>query len=240
MTQVEAIRTRIFNLGEALAPFVVESVPQHLIAERMVLAVTSKIVSLAERRLVSSQTDKRQLVRQESDLFLGEIGHGCSLTVKHGLLIPSAGIDESNSASGEYILYPEDPFASAFKLWTELRRHWGLRELGLLLTDSHTTPLRRGVIGISLAHWGFMPIRNLVGSKDLFGRELKMTNMNLADAMSAMAVLLMGEGAECQPLAVIRGMALEFLETDTRTAIKIPVEEDLYAPFIAQAISTNS
>jgi len=229
---VMPVRTPIFKAGEDLTRFVVESTPKELIREKMVLAVTSKIVSLAEGRLTPFHGEnKRSLVERESDLFLGEGGHGCFLTVKHGLLIPSAGIDESNSVTGDYILYPLDPFASAFRLWQDLRTHWKLQDLGILITDSHTTPLRRGVIGISLSHWGFEPLRRLVGTEDLFGRPLKMTNMNLADGMAVMAVMTMGEGRECQPLAVLHGTDLEFTTEDTRADLSISPAEDLYAPF---------
>ncbi len=230
--RVEAIQTKIFAVGESLVDFVVESVPAKVVSEKMVLAVTSKIVSLAERRLVPiKEVEKRTLVQREADVFLGEIGHGCFLTIKEGLLIPSAGIDESNSASGDYILYPTDPYASAQQLWRDLRQRWQIRELGIILTDSHTTPLRRGVIGVSLAHWGFEPLRHMVGKLDLFGRELKMTNMNLVDGMAVSAVYTMGEGAESQPLAVISSDELIFTERDTRGDLVIAPQEDLYAPF---------
>jgi len=52
-------------------------------------------------------------------------------------------IDESNSETDQYILYPENPFVSAENLWQGLRKHWGVEKFGVILTDSHTTPLRR-------------------------------------------------------------------------------------------------
>jgi dihydrofolate synthase / folylpolyglutamate synthase len=226
---VEPVQTRIFHAGENLVDFVAEAVPKSRVKEDLILAVTSKIVSLAEGRLVDrSEIDKASLVKQEADVFYGEVGYGCFLTIKHGLFIASAGIDESNSEGGEYILYPEDPFLSAKRLGQELSARWGIGNLGIILTDSHTTPLRRGVTGVGLAYWGFKPLRNLIGSKDLFGRELKMTQMNLVDGLSAIAVLSMGEGAESRPLALIEGADVDFtLEQDARDLV-MPPEEDLY------------
>ena len=121
---VRPYKTRGFHRGESLAEFVIEMLDQQGLhgsprgsgglREKDILVVTSKIVSLAENR-VRQASDKAALVRGEADTYLGEIAYGCHLTIKHGLLIPSAGIDASNSETGEYILFPTDPFASAQK-----------------------------------------------------------------------------------------------------------------------------
>ncbi len=230
---VHPIQTRIFRPRESLFDFICQSVPKTLIGEGMVLAVTSKIVSLAEGRLLATDSiDKKSLVEKESDVFLGEIGYGCFLTIKHGLLIPSAGIDESNSQNGDYILFPEDPVASAEKLWSALRVNWNVEKLGVILTDSHTTPLRRGVTGICLSYAGFHGVKNLVGTPDLFGRELRMTQMNYADGLAGVAVMMMGEGSESRPLVMIENADVEFSETRRPGELMIPMEEDLYFPLI--------
>ena len=200
---------------------------------KMILAITSKIVSLAEGRIENHDLlSKEALVRREADQFLGDIGYGCYLTIKEGLLIPSAGIDESNSANGDYILYPADPFASAARIWQKLREAWRVNDLGIILTDSHTMPLRRGVTGICLSHWGFHAVKYLIGTQDLFGRELRMTQMNLVDGLSAAAVMMMGEGQERQPLAILNHAKVEFCEVTDPAELQIPLEEDLYFPLL--------
>jgi F420-0:gamma-glutamyl ligase len=230
---VEAITTSIFPRGGNLAEFIFQSIPSARLEERMIIAVTSKIVSLSENRLISqSEISKDNLVRLEADIWLGEGGYGCALTIKDGLLIPSAGIDESNSAGGDFILYPEDSFRSAKSFWQELREFWGLNELRVILTDSHSFPLRWGVTGVCLSYWGFRAIKNMIGSQDLFGRELRMTKINRADAFSAAAVLTMGEGGECRPLALLSGMECEFCEETDPSELKISLENDLYYPLL--------
>jgi F420-0:gamma-glutamyl ligase len=231
-----AVRTDFFRIGQDLADFVIAQIGKS--SEKLengdVLAITSKIVSLSENRLVSkNDIDKKTLVERESDHYLGEIGYGCHLTIKHGLLIPSAGIDESNSEGGAYILFPEDPFASLRILHEKLCSHLKLDQLGLIMTDSHTTPLRRGVTGIALAYWGIRGTRNFVGRPDLFGRTLQMTHVNIVDALASAAVFVMGEADERCPLAIIGGVDLEFLplgEAVNTAEVQIPPEEDLYAP----------
>lgn len=230
---VEPIRTRIFRRGEKLASFIEQAVPRARVRERLIVAVTSKVVSLAEDRLVAKESiTKRDLVRREADVFLGALNHGYDLTIKHGLLIPSAGIDESNSENGDYILYPADPFASAERLWRDLKQAWGVQDLGILITDSHTTPLRRGVSGVCLSYWGFQAVTSLIGTPDLFGRKLTVTQLNLADGLAASAVMLMGEGNDARPLAVIEGAPVEFRPMSDRNELGIPPEEDLFAPLL--------
>ncbi len=232
---VQAIRTPIFKKNDDLAQFIFQSVPNALVREKIIVAVTSKIVSLSEACLVSrDMIDKDALVKREADHYLGDIGYGCHLTIKHGLFIASAGIDESNVEDGGYVLFPPHPFESCLALWEALRAKWNLQELGVVFTDSHTTPLRRGVTGISLAHAGFQAVRSLIGQPDLYGRELKMTTMNLADGLAGAAVMMMGEGSESTPLAIVSDAPVDFIFNPSadrsRTEVQIPAEEDLYFP----------
>lgn len=223
-------------MGEPLEDFVVRSVARDLLGEGMVLAITSKIISVAEGAVVDrGGIVKGDLIRREADAFLGETLFGVALTIKHGILIPSAGIDESNSATGDYILFPKDPYESARKLHSALSQRWGLRKFGIVVTDSHTQPLRKGVTGIGLAHWGFKATRDLVGSPDLFGREAKMTHVNVLDAIAVAAVYRMGEIAERCPLAIVYGSRAEFTNESSAREIQISPEEDLYGALISKA-----
>lgn len=228
-------QTQIFQPGDSLSAFVIEALAAEPPRDGQILAVTTKIVSLAENRLVARDSiDKKALIEREADQILAELAHNCTLTLKHGLMMISAGIDESNSPTGDYILYPEDPWASARQLRAELCAHFGLKNFGILLTDSHTIPLRRGVVGISLAHAGFRGTRDCIGEKDVFGRELKFTHQDIADALAAAAVLVMGEGGERRPLVMIEGADAEFLQGEDDSPLRMAPEEDLYYPFFAK------
>ncbi len=235
---VRAIHTPILRVGEDLNSFIFLALGrERLVAsdlEGAVLAVTSKIVSLALGRIVAKGSiGKEELVRQESDIFLGAVGYGVFLTIKHGLFIPSAGIDESNAEGDFYILYPEDPFLEAKKIRDAIASQFGLKHFGVILTDSKTTPLRAGVTGTALSYSGFNGIFSRVGTPDLFGRKLKMTRINVADALATAAVFCMGEGNESRPLALIRA-EVEFRdhgEVDPREC-QIPLSEDLYSPVL--------
>jgi F420-0:gamma-glutamyl ligase len=235
--QVTPIHTPIFHIGDSLVDFIVNSIDKTFVAERLVLAITTKIVSLAEQRLVAKNSiDKKALTISESEIFLGEIGHGVSLAIKHSLLLPGAGIDESNSENGDYILHPLKPMESALKIRRELLKRWQLKELGIILTDSRSGPLRLGITGAAIACAGFRPVLDKVGDKDLFGRPLKITKVNVADSLAASAVLLMGEADESCPLALIKDSPAEFMESFDVKAWQLSPAEDMYSPLYAHLI----
>ena len=137
------------------------------VEENSVLAITSKIVSISEGSVVDSiGIDKEELVYQEADLFLqGKNKFGAILTIKNNILIPTAGIDESNGNS-RLILWPKDPYKSANRIRKYLQRRFHLKNVGVIITDSKTTPLRWGTTGIAIAYCGFDALNNYIGKKD--------------------------------------------------------------------------
>jgi putative folate metabolism gamma-glutamate ligase len=216
------------------------------LAERSVFVVTSKVVSLCEGSIIKKDQvgSKKELIQKESDAYLidshpSPLSESIQLTIKNGILIPSAGIDESN---GEdiYILYPQDLQQSATSIWEHLRKRDNLKEVGVIITDSHTTPMRWGVLGIGLSWCGFNPLYNYIGQPDCFGKPLRVTKRNNLDALAISAVFCMGEGNEQTPFAVITDAPkMEFqdrppLDHEVK-ALSISMEDDLYAPILAPA-----
>lgn len=239
MLKVKTFKTSIYDQNQSLMTFLQKNL-EHEELENKILAVTSKIVSLSENQVIAKdKISKKELIRNEAEYDLGEINYGCHLTIKHGQLIASAGIDESNSSNEDYILYPKDPFLSAKSLCSQIKSWKRIQNFGILITDSRTFPLRKGVIGTSLAHYGFSGIKSLIGEKDLFGRELKMTQVNIADALAVAAVLNMGEGNEQRPLALIEYSELQFNERETCFELFISIDEDLYSPLILPKIKKD-
>ncbi|MBL7715584.1 MAG: coenzyme F420-0:L-glutamate ligase [Bdellovibrionales bacterium] len=232
-----AVRTRILKRGEDLFDFIVEGTRPP--SDASILAVTSKIASIAEERIVPKKDiEKLDLIKREADVYLGEIMAGVSLTIKEGLFIPSAGIDESNADGEYYILYPERPADLTRLLWTRLKKHWGLKNFGLILTDSHTHPLRRGVTGIALSSFGFDPVHELVGEPDLFGKPFKYSAVNVVDSLATTAALMMGEGKESSPLAWIESAPVRFKDVP-ETQVSIAMEKDLYLPIYKSLIEKS-
>ncbi|MCC6277028.1 MAG: coenzyme F420-0:L-glutamate ligase [Oligoflexia bacterium] len=225
---VTAIQTPVFHPGQDLLAFLDSQLPK--LENGDCLAITSKIVSLWQNKLVSALTDKKTLVIKHADRVLCE-SYKTYLTIKEGILIAAAGIDESNSETGAYILWPDQPFMASKTIWEHLIKTHGLTSLGVILTDSHCTPLRKGVSGIALSHWGFKGVQSHIGKPDIFGRPMIMSQTNVADSLASAAVYVMGEVAEQSPIALIRNAPfIEFCSETDPLECRMPPEEDIFGP----------
>lgn len=207
--------------------------------ERSILAVTSKIVSICEGQLVKiDKIDKKKLIEQEADYYLPpeENQYNITLTVKRNLLVPTAGIDESNG-NGYYILWPKDPQKTANGIRIFLQKTYSLKNVGVIITDSKTSPMRWGTTGIAIAHSGFAALNNYIGKPDIFNRYLHVTKANVLDALASASVVVMGEGNEQTPLAVIEDVPfVQFQDRNPLPAelkeLHIPMDDDLYGPIL--------
>ncbi|MEX2043322.1 MAG: coenzyme F420-0:L-glutamate ligase [Patescibacteria group bacterium] len=204
--------------------------------ERDIVMITSKVVAIDQGRCVKQEgADRDALTRAESDQVV-EVEHPpyrFLLAVKHGTIFAYAGIDDSNSQE-YYVLPPERPFAAAEEVGRHLRERHGVKEFGVVITDSHLTPLRRGVTGTSVGFWGIEPLRDYRGTPDIFGHLLEHTQTNIPDSLASICSMVMGEGDEQTPVAVVSNPGnVDFTDRPTGPRdIEIPLEEDLFAPFL--------
>ncbi|OHA19604.1 MAG: hypothetical protein A3H73_01275 [Candidatus Taylorbacteria bacterium RIFCSPLOWO2_02_FULL_50_120] len=227
---VQPIKTRVFQEGDDLFAFITAYVKE--LTERAVIVVTSKIVALAEKRtaIIKNAKTKENLIRAESEFAIPT--KYVWLTVKDGMVMASAGIDESN-ANGKLILLPKDSFKTARLLRNKLRQRYDVRNLGVLITDSRTVPLRAGVTGVAVGYAGFRGIKDYRDTPDIFGRKFEFSRTNMADGLAAAAVLVMGEGNERQPLAIIESAPVEFSDNVNRRELYIDIQEDMYRPLFS-------
>ncbi|MEI7709482.1 MAG: coenzyme F420-0:L-glutamate ligase [bacterium] len=229
--EIKTIKTRVFKENEDLISFVLKYVPK--LSENYILVVTSKIVALSEGRttVVKNKKDKIKLIKAES-IFAMKTKYTW-LTIKDGMVMANAGVDESN-ADGKIILLPKDSFESAKILRKNLCKKFGIKNLGVLITDSRLFPLRAGVVGVALGYAGFKGLRNYIGQKDIFGRKLKMSKTDVADSLATAAVLCMGEGKERFPLALIAGAPIVFTNKVNKKELIINPKKDIYAPLFGK------
>ena len=126
----------------------------------------------------------------------------------------------------------------AKEIWQWLRKTYRVRNVGVIISDSHTVPMRRGVLGIGLSYFGFRPINDYRKKKDLFGRKFRVSTVNVVDALATSAVFAMGEGTEQTPIAVISEIPqVQFIQRtyqpkDRRKRFTIHWNEDLYGPIL--------
>lgn len=238
--RINTHKTHAILCGESLFSIIDQYLPK--VCEEAIVVITSKIISLCEGRVVEKNTvlSKKELIQQCADAYLdmGEESspHDIELTITNNILIPSAGIDESNG-NGMYILYPADVQRSAFAIWEHLRKRDSVNKVGVIISDSHSTPLRRGVVGIGLGWCGFHPLYSYIGKPDCFQQPLKMTKVNVLDSLTAAAVFCMGEGNEQTPIAVVEGASHVNFQDGSPTVedcdeFLMTMENDLYAPLL--------
>ena len=82
------------------------------------------------------------------------------------------------------------------------------KTVGVIISDSMNRPWRLGSIGIAIGSAGVQVLDDRRGQRDIFGRELKATMMNTADAIATAAVLVMGETTERVPAVIVRGLPI--------------------------------
>jgi dihydrofolate synthase / folylpolyglutamate synthase len=230
--KVTGVEQNIFDLLE-------KSLAKFRGKNRIIVAVTSKVVSICEGRVVKVEdADEEDIIKGEAEYFLPmKISrYDIMLTLKNNIMIPNAGIDESNG-NGYYILWPKNPQKTANDIRKHLQASLKIKNLGVIITDSKTTPLRWGTTGVALVYSGFIALRSYIGKEDIFGRKLNMTKANIADALAVSAVLMMGEGSEQTPVAVIEDVPfVKFQKSDPSKAelkdLKISIKDDLYAPLL--------
>ncbi len=225
--KIVSIKTRIFKEKQNLIDFITSHIKK--IPENSILVVTSKIVALSEGRTVKVKNEKEKdaLIKAESDFAMRT--KYVWLTIKDGMVLASAGVDESN-ADGKIILLPKDSFKTAGILRQQLLKYYKIKNLGIILSDSRLLPLRAGVVGVALGYAGFSGVRDYRGTKDIFGRVLKFSRTDIADSLATSAVVCMGEGNECQPLCLITDAPVVFKNKINKNELTIDIKEDLYQP----------
>ena len=167
--------------------------------------VSQEAAELATKHMMIPEV--AQLVMDEADEILGGIPH-VLLTIKNNTLMANAGVDKSNIPQGYASLLPKDSRKSAERIRNAVRQRLG-KNIGVLIIDSRTQPLRLGNIGMALAVAGFIPVADDRGRSDLFGNELRITRRAVADNLASACTAVMGESDESIPAALIRNAPVD-------------------------------
>jgi coenzyme F420-0:L-glutamate ligase / coenzyme F420-1:gamma-L-glutamate ligase len=241
--------------GQALDEVVVRALELNgrTLGDGDVVAVAQKIVSKAEGRFVELHSvdpgeraielaqrcakDPRfvELVLRESTEVLRCVKDVLIVRHRLGFIVANAGVDQSNidqsqiDGSGHLaLLLPENPDLSATRLRDALAHKLGV-QVAVLITDSFGRPWRMGVCGTCIGCAGLVPLADMRGRPDRFGRPLRVTQIAVADELAAAATLAMGEADEGRPIVVVSGVAAEFFTAERpATDLVRPAESDLF------------
>ncbi len=165
--------------------------------------------------------ESSKVLRADKDAFI--------LRTRHGATCLNAGVDKSNvKGNSTYALLPQDPDASARTLRRRIRHLTG-KQVGVVICDTRSRPFRKGQVEESIGVAGLNPLIDYRGQKDLFGYTLRFKNVAIADELASAAELVMGQGRERTPVAIIRGLKrVRFQDHASSRFLAVSVEEDLF------------
>src|SRR5262245_36828090 len=203
-----------------------------------IVAVTQKIISKAEGRIVDLATvepsahstaialrmkkDPRliELILRESRRIVRIRGEVLICETHHGLICANAGVDQSNVEGSEVVtLLPKDPDRSA----RELARALGC---GIIVTDTFGRVWREGLVDVAIGLARVPPFIDFRGSYDSYGNPLHVTLLAAVDSLAAAAGLVMGKTSQT-PAALIRGFHWQDAESGVGMLLRAS-EKDLF------------
>jgi len=206
------------------------SISEALTAEKIkimdgdVIVVSQKVISKAEGLLVDISTikpstkakllskrtrkDSRliELILRDSPQLIRADRKALIVRRKNGSICLNAGVDKSNvKGRNIYSRLPADADDTADELRLGLEELSGCR-LGVIIGDTYSRPFRVGQAEFAIGVSGIEPVIDYRGLKDLYGYKLRFKSVALADEIAAAAELVIGQGAERIPVAIIRGL----------------------------------
>ena len=235
--------------GDDLAKIIVqasleEGVP---IEDGDVIVVSQKVVSKAEGRIVNlhgvkaSAEDEHlaketgrdprliKLIKGEAEKIFKSSRGVLVVEDKRGMVCINAGLDKSNvEGEDSYTLLPLNPDESAEKLRRDILKLTGA-SVAVIIGDTASRPFRRGQVEFAIGVSGMNPFKDYRGKKDLFDYTLKVKNVAIADEIAAAAELVIGQGREGTPVAIVKNVErLELSEKHSAKDLFISREEDLF------------
>jgi coenzyme F420-0:L-glutamate ligase/coenzyme F420-1:gamma-L-glutamate ligase len=219
-------RIGLIKPGDDLPRVILEAleVEKLKLADGDVVVVSQKVVSKADgllvdisaikptRRstLISKRTRKDprliELILRDVEKVLHADKQALVVRRRDGFVCLNAGVDKSNvRGRNVYSRLPEDADIAADKLRRRLEELTGTR-LGVIVADTYSRPLRVGQVEFAIGVSGIEPIVDYRGQEDLFGYALRYKFVARADEVAAAAELVMGQGTEQVPVAIVRGL----------------------------------
>lgn len=208
--------------------------------EKSVLVVASKIIALCEGRAIKlTEEEKEALIKKEASYYIPKEKnkYGLFITIKENYLTHSSGIDESNVADGDSVLWPKNPQKSANAIRRYLVKKYRLKNTGVIISDMAVIPLQKGLMAGAIAYSGFKPFKDITDTEDVFGRKFKYSWEGHLQGIAAAAGVVMGEGAEQTPLGIVTDIPfVEFTANDPTEkelqSIAIKPDQDLYGQLL--------
>jgi coenzyme F420-0:L-glutamate ligase/coenzyme F420-1:gamma-L-glutamate ligase len=233
--------------GDNLPEIILESAVQNHISleDGDVLVVTQKIVSKAEGCVRNKSGIRVTPFAEQLSKYTGHTPEYMELVLRsskrivrmsngliisqthHGFVMANSGVDSSNSGGKDLLVtLPEDPDKSAQQLKNSLEVLTG-KKVAVIISDTFGRPWRNGQVNVAIGIAGLKPIIDYRGIRDNDGREMKATQIAVADELSSAAELVSGKTKRL-PVVIVRnyqfdpapGTARELIMDEARDIFK--------------------
>lgn len=230
------------NRGDKISDLILSSAKQK-IQDGDILVISQKIISKQEGRTINLSgvipsnlalgigaeynkdpklievilSESKRIVRMENEIIIVE--------TKHGFICANAGVDESNIDPGYATLLPIDSDKSALLLQSEIKEKTK-KNIAILVSDTFGRPFRMGQTNCAIGIAGMDAILDYQGTKDSFGKILRITAIAIADELCSAAELAMGKTLNC-PVVIIRNYKYDKSDSKINSIIR-PENEDLF------------
>ncbi len=235
----------LINEGDNIAQQIYQSANRQSVEfqDGDILAVTSKIISKSEGRMVNlieiqpsenaidlgkeTKRDPRliELIMRESKEIVRISDQVIIVEHRLGFICANAGIDHSNvlgsygNKEDWFLLLPLSPDDSAEKIRAYIKEKTG-REIGVIVIDSHGRPWRKGTVGVIIGTSRVPALIDLRGKTDLFGYHLRISEVAAGDELAASASLMMGQADEKIPAIHIRGFPYQLCDSSINDILR--------------------
>ena len=214
------------------------------ILEGDILVVAQKVVSKSEGRIVDlagvkpskraiamGKTHKKdprlvEIILKESRRIV-RARRGVIITeTSHGFICANSGVDQSNAGDDRAVLLPVDPDLSAARIRKSLLKDYA-KNIAVVITDTFGRPFRNGQTNVAIGVAGLKPIKSYIGTADMYGKKLRVTEIAVADELASAAELVMGK-ADRIPAAIVRGYGFERVRNRGGKTLLRKKERDLF------------
>ena len=162
-------------------------------------------------------SESKRIVRMENEIIIVE--------TNHGFICANAGVDESNTEPGFATLLPLNSDKSAESIRKQILEKTK-KTIAVLVSDTFGRAFRMGQTDCAIGVAGMEPILDYEGTKDNFGKILRVTAIAIADEICSAAELVMGKTSNC-PAAIVRNYNFNNSSSTINPIIR-PENEDLF------------
>lgn len=214
--------------------------------DRDIIVIAQKIISKSEGRIVNlnliNPSDKSiqlarknckdarivEMILSESKEVIREDRGVIIAETRQGFVCANAGIDQSNveDSDNHVVLLPIDADESARKIRHSIKKQT-TKNVAVVITDTFGRPFREGQTNVAIGIAGIKPIKSYVGTIDMYGKKLKVTEIATADEIASAAELVMGKSNRI-PVAIVRGCMYDAEDKPSISNLVRRKEKDLF------------